>query len=48
MTYQFAIKVLCFFDFLKLYFALLYLLKFEKLDILARMLRRFIPKGRAS
>jgi hypothetical protein len=31
-----------------LYFGLLYLLKFEELDALARMLRRFIPKRRAS
>ena len=31
-----------------LYFGLLYLLTFEELDALARMLRRFIPKRRAS
>jgi hypothetical protein len=31
-----------------LYFGLLYLLKFEELDALARMLGRFIPKRRAS
>jgi len=31
-----------------LYIGLLYLLKFEELDTLARMLRRFIPKGRSS
>ena len=31
-----------------LYFGLLYLLKFEELDALAQMLRRFMPKRRAS
>jgi len=30
-----------------LYFGLLYLLKFEELDALAQMLRRFMPKRRA-